>query len=108
MVSVLAYVVYGFDMLVQAFLDFSGCALVSTYVKKWCCGRIAVKLGFSIRVASELLFECAFMVSVLAYVVYGFDMLVQAFVDFSGCALVSTYVKTWCCGQIALKLGFSI
>jgi hypothetical protein len=48
------------------------------------------------------------VVSVLAYVGYGFDMLVQAFVDFSGCALVSTYVKMWCCGQIALKLGFSI
>jgi hypothetical protein len=53
-------------------------------------------------------FEDAFVVSVLAYVIYELAVPVQASPYFSGCARVCTCVKKWWCVQIALKLGFSI
>jgi hypothetical protein len=52
-------------------------------------------------------FECAFVVSVLAFVVYGLAMLMEASPDFSGCALVCTCVQKWWWVQLALELGFS-
>jgi hypothetical protein len=68
----------------------------------------ALELGLSICVPPEWLFEDAFVFFGLAYIIYELGVLVQAFPNFSGCALVCTCVKKWWCVQIALELGFSI
>jgi hypothetical protein len=47
-VCVLACIVYGLATPMPAFLDFSGCPLVCTSVKKWWCEQVAPELGFSI------------------------------------------------------------
>jgi hypothetical protein len=71
------------------------------------CSKTPVSSSTKLLTQLGLHFGSAFVVSVLAFVVYGCAMLMQASPVFCGCALVCTYVQKWWCVQLALELGFS-